>query len=96
MALQLVVLTIHFSPFDLRTLTDRGPPLEVALVNAKTRRKPTKADVLAQANLDGGGNTDANRRAKTPLPVLPQEQPAQQIAVDDPARSRRSSAARRS
>ena len=33
--------------------------------------KPTKADVLAQANLDGGGNTDADRRAKTPLPVLP-------------------------
>jgi periplasmic protein TonB len=80
-AIHLVVLTIHFSPFDLKTLTDRGPPLEVALVNAKTVAKPTKADILAQANLDGGGNTDANRRAKSPLPVLPKNSPDQQVAV---------------
>ena len=52
-------------------LLDRTPPLEVALVNAKSKAKPAVADILAQANLDGGGNTDANRRAKTPLPVLP-------------------------
>ena len=44
-------------------------PLEVTLVNAKSQAKPLKADALAQANLDGGGNTDANRRAKSPLPV---------------------------
>ena len=77
----LVVLMVHFSPFDLKKLTDKGPPLEVALVNAKTVAKPTKADILAQANLDGGGNTDANRRAKTPLPVLPKNNPDQQVAV---------------
>jgi len=76
-----VVLMIHFSPFDLRKLVDKGLPLEVALVNAKTAAKPTKADVLAQANLDGGGNTDADRRAKTPLPVLPMNNPDQQVAV---------------
>jgi protein TonB len=34
-----------------------------------------KPDVLAQANLDGGGNTDENRRARTPLPVLPNNAP---------------------
>jgi len=79
--IHLVVLTIHFSPFDLRSLTDKGPPLEVALVNAKTAAKPSKADILAQANLDGGGNTDANRRAKSPLPVLPKNAPDQQVAV---------------
>jgi len=77
----LIVLTIHFKPFDLKNLNDKGPPLEVALVNAKTAAKPTKADILAQANLDGGGNTDANRRAKTPLPVLPKNNPDQQVAV---------------
>lgn len=77
----LVVLTIHFSPIVLKHLNDKGPPLEVALVNAKTAAKPTKADILAQANLDGGGNTDANRRAKTPLPVLPKNNPEQQVAV---------------
>ncbi|MCC7216454.1 MAG: energy transducer TonB [Burkholderiales bacterium] len=79
--LHLVVLTIHFRPFDLKSTSDRGPPLEVALVNAKTAAKPAKADILAQANLDGGGNTDANRRAKTPLPVLPKNSPEQQVAV---------------
>jgi len=50
-----------------------SPPLEVVLVNSKSSTKPYKADVLAQANLDGGGNTDAKRRAKSPLPVLPKE-----------------------
>jgi periplasmic protein TonB len=50
-------------------------------VNARTAAKPTKADILAQANLDGGGNTDANRRAKSPLPVLPKDSPDQQVAV---------------
>jgi len=80
-AIHLVVLTIHFAPPDLKRLFDRGPPIEVALVNAKTKDKPQKADILAQANLDGGGNTDANRRAKTPLPVLPKESPREDIAL---------------
>jgi protein TonB len=68
-----VLLAIKFQPFDLQKMLDRGPPLEVALVNAKSPAKPTKADILAQAHLDGGGNTDADRRAKTPLPVLPKD-----------------------
>ena len=79
--LHLVVLTIHFSPIVLKQLNDKGPPLEVALVNAKTAAKPAKADVLAQHNLDGGGNTDLDRRAKTPLPVVPMNNPEQQVAV---------------
>ena len=77
----LVILSIHFSPVVLKAFNDKGPPLEVALVNAKTAAKPTKADVLAQHNLDGGGNTDADRRARTPLPVLPRNAPDQQVAV---------------
>ncbi|MCC7327068.1 MAG: energy transducer TonB [Burkholderiales bacterium] len=79
--IHLIVLMIHFTPFVLKSLNDHGPPLEVALVNARTVAKPTKADILAQANLDGGGNTDADRRAKTPLPVLPKNNPEQQVAV---------------
>ncbi|MEE9580072.1 MAG: TonB family protein [Nitrosomonadaceae bacterium] len=46
-------------------------PLEVVLVNSKSTSKPHKANALAQANLDGGGNTDDNRRAKTPFPLPP-------------------------
>ena len=79
--LHVIVLLMRFSPFDLSKLDRNTPPLEVALVNAKSASKPTKADILAQANLDGGGNTDAKRRAKTPLPVLPMNNPEQQVAV---------------
>jgi periplasmic protein TonB len=75
------VLALKFSPFDLSALDRNGPPLEVALVNAKSKVKPTKAEILAQANLNGGGNTDANRRAKTPLPVLPRESANNELAV---------------
>ena len=46
-------------------------PLEVVLVNSKSKSEPHKANSLAQANLDGGGNTDDNRRAKTPFPLPP-------------------------
>jgi hypothetical protein len=41
----------------------------------------TAADVLAQANLDGGGNTDLPRRAKTPLPAMPKATATGEIAV---------------
>jgi len=53
-------------------------PLEVALVNLKTLSAPAKADVLAQANLDAGGNTDAQARAKSPLPADNQDPVLQQ------------------
>jgi len=79
--LHAVVLAIKFSPFDLSARDRNGPPLEVALVNAKSKSKPTKAEILAQHRLDGGGNTDANRRAKTPLPVLPRESANTELAV---------------
>ncbi len=45
-------------------------PLEVVLVNSKSRTRPSKADKMAQNNLDGGGNTADERHAKTPLPTL--------------------------
>jgi protein TonB len=80
-AIHAVLLFIRFSPFDLQRMLDRSPPLEVALVNAKSKAKPTKADILAQANLDGGGNTGEDRRAKTPLPVLPKESAASELTT---------------
>lgn len=54
--------------------------LEVVLVNSKSASRPLKADALAQANLDGGGNTDAERRAKSPLPVMEQHQTDGELA----------------
>lgn len=45
------------------------PGLEVILVNAKHANAPLKAEALAQANLEGGGNADAGR-SKSPLPDM--------------------------
>ena len=45
-------------------------PLEVVIVNSKTRSKPSRPEMLAQAHLDGGGNTDLSRRARSPLPLM--------------------------
>jgi periplasmic protein TonB len=81
LAIHAVLLAIKFQVFDPRTLSDHAPKLEVALVNAKSTTKPTKADILAQANLDGGGNTDADRRAKTPLPVPPRDTASNDLAL---------------
>jgi len=53
--------------------------LEVVLVNSKTSSKPDKADVLAQANLAGGGNTDQKLRASSPFPNLEQKRQQQEL-----------------
>jgi protein TonB len=45
--------------------------LDVILVNSKSAQRPDEAQAKGQANLDGGGNTDQDRRIKTPLPVAP-------------------------
>jgi len=44
--------------------------LQVVLVNSKSKSRPVQADALAQHNLDGGGNTAEDRRAKSPLPAI--------------------------
>jgi len=77
--LHLIVLSIHFRP-EIERMLDAGPSLTVALVNARTPARPAQADVLAQANLDGGGNTDENRRAKSPLPVAKEDSVAAELA----------------
>ncbi len=63
------LLAVHFVAPDAFRLEPADPGLEVILVNAKHASKPTKAEALAQANLDGGGNADSGR-AKSPLPDL--------------------------
>lgn len=63
-----VILTIHFEP-EIKKLVNKLPALDVVLVNAKTKKAPEKAELLAQANLDRGGNTDADRQMKTALPA---------------------------
>jgi protein TonB len=72
-ALHGVALSLHFKfPDASRALQDKA--LEIILVNSKSARKPSDAQALAQANLDGGGNVDENRRAATPLPPSARQQ----------------------
>jgi len=74
------LLSMQFKfPDTLRWKSDQQP-LEVVLVNAKTREKPSRAEALAQANLDRGGNVDQRRRAKTPLPVTAPRTPGKDLA----------------
>lgn len=61
LALSGVHVPIKFDPVE--------PELSVELVNARTQEAPQKPEILAQHNLDGGGNTDADRRVRTPLPA---------------------------
>jgi len=75
-----ILLTVHFRfPDAIRWKSD-SQPLEVVLVNAKSRDKPERARALAQANLDGGGNSDAKVRAQSPLPVTNPREPGRDLA----------------
>lgn len=67
-----LILAVGAKLFDPKNFMPPHNAMDVVLVNAKSANKPTKADALAQANLDGGGNTDEKRRAKTPLPAVDQ------------------------
>jgi protein TonB len=78
--LHAVLLAVHFKfPAALRWQASE-PRMEVVLVNAKTRERPSSAEVLAQANLDRGGNVDERRRARSPLPVTQPKQPGRDLA----------------
>ena len=64
-----LLLLIQFRLPDSKPVRDKG--LEVVLVNTRHAKAPEKPDVLAQANVDGGGNTEQNVRPSTPLPPQP-------------------------
>jgi protein TonB len=65
-----VLFGIGFVLPDPRTASDFMKPLQVVLVNSRSKLSPINADALAQNNLDGGGNTSADRVAKNPFPTL--------------------------
>ena len=58
----------HFKVPDPKQFKGNQAGLDVVLVNSKSRERPVDPKVHAQANLDGGGNTDEKRRAINPLP----------------------------
>lgn len=63
------LLAVRFAAPEAFKFKPADPGLEVVLVNAKHDRAPLKAEALAQANLDGGGNAEAGR-ATSPLPDM--------------------------
>lgn len=69
-----MVLSTQFVKINPRLFEDPNLPMEVVLVNARSAEAPLKPDALAQANLAGGGNTDEDRRLKSPLPASPVDQ----------------------
>jgi len=76
-----ILLKLHFIDPRSKMSDQYQPTLEVVLVNARSTQAPKNAEVLAQANLDGGGNTDNAHRAKTPLPSQQREQSLTEVTV---------------
>lgn len=72
LAFHALLLAVQFK-FPDASKAFREKAMDIILVNAKSASKPVDAQALAQSSLDGGGNTDENRRAKTPLPPTQQQ-----------------------
>ena len=73
-AVHAMLLSTQFMQVNPRLFEDTSEPMEVVLVNAKSAEAPLNPDALAQVNLAGGGNTDEDRRLKSPLPASAQTQ----------------------
>jgi protein TonB len=65
-----VLFGISFALPSSKQIFARSQPLEVVLVNSSSRDRPNNATAYAQSNLDGGGNVEEDRRAKTPFPAI--------------------------
>jgi len=75
--------------FNLPRMMREAAPhniMDVVLVNSKSFAKPTRADALSQANLDGGGNTDKKMRASTPFPMADPRQPSPELKASEERR----------
>ncbi|MGI9132390.1 MAG: energy transducer TonB [Rhodoferax sp.] len=66
-AVHAALLTVRFVDPEAFNRVFEDTPLEVILVNARTKEKPDKAKAIAQATLAGGGDA-AKGRATSPLP----------------------------
>ncbi len=76
-----MLLSTQFVQINPRLFEDPNLPMEVVLVNAKSAEAPLNPDALGQVNLAGGGNTDEDRRLKSPLPASPQTQSGSEEAA---------------
>ena len=77
-----VLFGITIRPPDLSKLANFAPALEIVLVNATSKTRPQHTDTLAQHDLDGGGTTDLDRSAKSPLPVTRNDKQMTEVAME--------------
>jgi protein TonB len=64
------LLTVRFVDPQAFDRVFEDTPLEVILVNARSKERPVKAQAIAQASLAGGGEAERGR-ATSPLPPSP-------------------------
>ncbi|MBI3900385.1 MAG: energy transducer TonB [Gammaproteobacteria bacterium] len=84
----LVIMGVTFTVPKLREM-NAMPNIDITLVQASSDRAPDKADFLAQANQDGGGESNTRDFARNPLPLFevseqraaPAARPSPQTAV---------------
>jgi len=69
LAVHVLALAVRFVDPEKLRLRATDPALEIILVNARSALRPSQPEAYAQANLDGGGASDAGRRT-SPLPNL--------------------------
>jgi len=61
-----IILGITFSPNDDKPEDETPPTMEITLVHQKSEHAPDDAELLAQANLEGGGNVEQKIRPTSP------------------------------
>jgi protein TonB len=71
----IIIFGVTFTHLNPRLFDPSILPLEVVLVNARSATAPVKADVYAQANLDGGGDVEEDRQLRSPLPASAEDKP---------------------
>lgn len=84
----IIILGVSFNAFQVDENPNDAPPLDVTIVHTLADARPEKADYLAQANQEGGGNTQGKVRpesapvaAVAPLPS-PGNAEATQLPVE--------------
>lgn len=67
----LIILGVSFSKYDRGKLPEKLPGLEITLVQSQTDKKIEDADFLAQANQEGGGESQEIEKPSSPVdPML--------------------------
>jgi protein TonB len=72
-SVHLALVTVRFVDPESFNRVFSDTPLEVVLVNARSKEAPTKAQAIAQHQLAGGGDVEKGR-ATSPLPPAPTAQ----------------------